>query len=72
LFNQTARAIARKKVERSFFGAKLKDNDAEEANRIGLEFFCRFVAFDLSQPADAVALKVAMKGWPGEMRDRRL
>ena len=51
----------------------LGDIEVEISNRVGLEGLLRgFVALDLRQPVDVVALKEAVKGRPGEMWDRRL
>ncbi|MGY4498032.1 hypothetical protein ACVWYH_001963 [Bradyrhizobium sp. GM24.11] len=50
-------------VELTFSGLELSDVDVEIADRISLELFPqRLAAFDLRQPADAVALNATMQG----------
>lgn len=58
-------------IEPPLCGLYLGDIDMEKSDRIGLELLLRwFVAVDIRQAADAMALQAAMQGRPCQVRDR--
>ena len=59
-------------MQPAFGSAQLGDVDVEIADGVTLEALPRFVAFNLRQAADAMALKTPMQGRPGQMLDARL
>jgi hypothetical protein len=60
-------------VQLALFSPHLGDIDVEVADRVALERLLRGpVAFNIGQPADAMALQAAVQRRPRQVRDRRL